>query len=939
MIGRTEELARLRELLDSVATTGAGEVVVVEGEAGIGKTTLVAALTDVAVDAGFQVLRCTGFQRGALGGFAALHELLQPVLERVPSLPPRQRAALLTALGLQAGPAPDRLLICLAVLGLLEEAATTRPSLVVVEDAPWLDDSSAEVVGFVARRLGGAKVLLVATARTSRPEACSLECGSEVLESAATARVLLRPLSAQHSEELLDAVEASAGHAPGAPAPAVLPAGARRRVLQEAGGNPLALRELSAALRSRGADQHVPATAPLPTTGRLEAAFLVEVGDLPAASRTLLLLAAAGEGARLSELLAAGRRLGVHAPDLIPLERADLVGVVRDRLQMRHPLLRSAVYGAASAIERAEVHRALAGTFLDSARAAWHRAAATAEPDESVAAELEAAAVRAAGRGARAEAATALHRAAELSLQDDARVRRLVQAAELARQAGDLTQAEQVLAEAAALPMSPRHRFAWAQSRGLTSTSLGREHDSTREQLAYARALAGASGADHPEERVAVLVAAAFGASNHVNSDTRDEGELRRTVHDELAAVDLGRPDAAQQLGLAVLDPLAHAALVRQALPAMLSSAPGDSLLPLAQAAELLQDLTTARRARTLAAEELQRLGSPGDVVHALSGVALLEVIAGQLPEALVHAEQARRTALDLGLPLVAALAGASTAQVHLWTGRTPEAVAVLRRSRALLERAGIERAPAGLAWASGLLALEQRRDAEALTALRGTSRHPVFEQWAIADLTEAAVRCGRPQAVHATLARVGRAADVLGSAHLQALVHRSRALLAEGREAEEHYRAALAAGADAGAPLEQARTRLLHGQWLRRARRVREAREELTTALRAFETAGAGSLTRRATAELRAAGSVPTPLATPERPATPPTATLTVQELQIARLAAQGLTNKEIADRVYLSHRTVGSHLYRVFPKLGVANRHQLRALLEGADPAAPGR
>ncbi|WP_049821365.1 helix-turn-helix transcriptional regulator [Kineococcus radiotolerans] len=944
MIGRERELARLRELLGSVATSGAGEVVVVEGEAGIGKTTLVAVLTDAAAAAGFQTLRCSGFQRGALAGFAALHELVHPVLDRVFALPPRQRAALLTALGLQEGPAPDRLLIALAVLGLVEEVAATRPLLLVVEDAQWLDVSSAEVIGFVARRLGVARALLLASARTDRGEASSPESGSEVLESAATVRVLLQPLSRHHSEELLDAVEAAVARAPGAAAPSPLTAEARRRVLDEAGGNPLALRELTAALRARDTGQRLPATAPLPTTRRLEAAFLGEVADLPAASRTLLLLAAAGEGERLSELLDAGQRLGVLIQDLTPLERADLVSVVRDRLRLRHPLLRSAVYGAVSSLERAEAHRALAATTGDSGRAAWHRAAATVAPDESVAAELETAAAQAAGRGARAEAATALHRAAELSPVVDERVRLLVQAAELARQAGNLAQADQVLAEAAALPMSPRRRFEWAQSRALVSTYLGREHSSTADQLAYAQALGGASGAEHPEQRAAVLVAAAFHASNHVNSDTSSEVALRRAVHDQLAAIDLGRRDAAQQLGLAVLDPLAHAGLVRPTLPAMLSRAPGDSLLSLltlAQAAELLQDLPTARRARALAAEELQRLGSPSDVVHALSGLALLEVIAGQLPDALQHAEQARRTALDLGLPLVAALAGASTVQVYLWTGRRPEAATVLQSSRALLAGAGVERVPAGLAWASGLLAMDQRRYSDALTDLHGTSRHPVFEQWAIADLTEAAVRSGEPEVAHPVLARVGRAAEVLGSAHLSALVHRSRALLADGHEAEEHYRASLAAGETGGVLLEQARTQLIYGEWLRRARRVLEAREQLSAALRTFEAAGvgAGSLAQRAGAELRAAGSVPATRPAPERPLASLTSMLTAQELQIVRLAAQGLTNKEIADRVYLSHRTVGSHLYRVFPKLGVANRHQLREILERTDLALPNR
>ncbi|NAZ76664.1 AAA family ATPase, partial [Kineococcus sp. T13] len=206
MIGRERELAELRGLLEVVAASGTGRVAVVEGEAGIGKSTLVAALARVAGGAGFRVLRCAGSQGGAPAGFAGLHELVHPVLELVGALPPRQGAALLTAFGVHEGAAPDRLLIGLAALGLLEEAAAARPLLLVVEDAPWLDASSAEVVGFVARRLQGAPVLLVATARTGG-DARSTEHGSEVLESAAAARLLLPPLSARESEELLDSLD------------------------------------------------------------------------------------------------------------------------------------------------------------------------------------------------------------------------------------------------------------------------------------------------------------------------------------------------------------------------------------------------------------------------------------------------------------------------------------------------------------------------------------------------------------------------------------------------------------------------------------------------------------------------------------------------------------------------------------------------------------
>ncbi|WP_338075059.1 helix-turn-helix transcriptional regulator [Kineococcus vitellinus] len=917
MIGRERELAELRGLLEVVAASGAGRVAVVEGEAGIGKSTLVAALAGVAGAAGFRRLRCAGLQGGALAGFAALHELLHPVLDQVEALPPRQREALLTAFGLQDGPTPERLLIGLAVLGLLEEVAAAQPLLLVVEDAPWLDASSAEVIGFLARRLEGARTLLVATARTSADDADPYDSGTEVLRSAAAARVRLRPLSPEHSEQVLDALAV-----PGAQ----LPDSLRRRVLREAGGNPLALREYTSALRAREGDEHGLGDGPLPTTRRLEAAFLSEVAELPEGSRTLLLLAAAGEEASLPQLLTAGAALGVSAQDLTPLERADLVAVVLDRLRFRHPLLRSAVYGAAPVAERAAAHRALAAAVTDSGRAAWHRAAATLERDEAVAAELESAAASAAVRGAGAEAAAALRRAARFSPDAAERVRRLVRAAEQYRQAGLVEQAQSVLREAEPLARTAQQRFELAQVRGMIGALVGGDTDNTAEQFAFARALAGPSGRELPEVRVQVLAAAAYGVVNRTSGDVSVDAATWREVHDELAAVDLGGWNDYQRLGLAVLDPLGQAAEVLPRLPRMARSLTGAMpLFALAQTAEFLQDLTTARSTWASAAEALNRSGSPTGACQAMSALATLRLIAGQVPEAVADAETARRTARDLGLPVVEASAEATLARAHLLTGRPGEAAAALRRSREAYAGSALAQPAANASWSAGLLALHEHRDREALAQLRGVLVHRPSAQWAVADLTEAAVRCGEPGAALDVVAEVEHAARELGSAHLLVLVHRSRAALEPGR-AEEHHRSALAAGADGGAPLELARTHLQFGEWLRRERRVLEAREHLDEALRAFEAAGAGSgpHATRAAAELRAAGSVPMGRST----ATSAPA-LTAQELQIARLAAEGLSNKEIADRVYLSHRTVSSHLYKVFPKLGIASRHQLGAAL----------
>ncbi|WP_049821361.1 helix-turn-helix transcriptional regulator [Kineococcus radiotolerans] len=921
MIGREPELAELQKLLESVTASGVGKVAVVEGEAGIGKTALVTAFAQTATAAGVRRLRCAGFQREALAGFAALHELLHPVLDQAETLPPRQRAALLTAFGLQEGPAPDRLLISLAVLGLLEEVAASQPLLLLIEDAPWLDPSSAEVLGFLARRLEGAPILLVATVRTAGSDSAPAERGSEVLQSSAAARIQLSALSHEHSEQLLDTVAASGD----------LAAAMRRRVLQEAGGNPLALREFTSALRARGLGEQPPTSAPLPTTRRLEAAFLSEVADLPQNSRTLLLLAAAGEEASLPQLLTAGHVLGLSPQDLVALERADLVTVIGDRLQLRHPLLRSAVYGAASVIERAAAHRVLATAVTDSARAAWHRSAATFGRDESVAAALESSADHAAERGARAEAAAALRRAAELSPDPDEQVRRLIQAAELARQAGLVETVEQTIQLAEPLAVTPQRRYELSQVRGILGTYIGKDNDNTADQFAFAHALAGASGTDLPQVRARVLTAAAFGVINRTTGDIAQDAAKRREVYDALAAIDLGGWDDYQQLGLAALDPLGRAQVMRPVLPDLARSL-GDNLpllLGVGQVAEHLHDLTTARFAWATTAEEFNRSGTSGDVGQSLALLANLRLIAGQVGEARADGENARRMALDLGLPVVAAAAEAGLARTYLWAGRPQEAAAAVRRARQHHSGTQIVQAAANISWSAGLVALHERRYSDALAEMRAVGLHRAHAQWAVADLTEAAVRCGRGDEVEEFVAQVEHAAGVLQSGLLAMLVHRSRALLSDGPAAGDHFEAALTAGEGSGAPLEVARTHLLYGQWLRRTRRVLEARRHLGDALRQFEATGgsSSSLAVRATAELRAAGSAPS-----QRVEAPTTWMLTAQELQIAQLAAEGLTNKEIADRLYLSHRTVSSHLYRVFPKLGIAHRHQLRDALSYA-------
>ncbi|MBB2903601.1 DNA-binding CsgD family transcriptional regulator [Kineococcus radiotolerans] len=922
VIGRDRELAHFDHLLSTIsAEDGHGIAVVIEGEAGIGKSTLMSAVAEAAQTSGFQVLRCQGFESDLAAGFTGLHEMLHPVLDRAETLPARQRSALLTAFGLEDGPPPDRLLISLAVLGLLEEVAMTQPVLVHVEDGQWLDASTAEIVAFLARRLTTAPVLLVATVRQDLTSSTSGTSGTSSTSSAATgvraltaaAQVVsLNPLSPSDAEQLLDSLGLD------------LPAPARRRLLHDAGGNPLALREFAAALAT---GLEVPSEGPLPTTRRLESAFLGELDGLPEASRTVLLLAAADEEVSLPELLAAAGHLGLQPADVDPIERTDLVRVAQQQVRFRHPLLRSTIYGAASSAVRVQAHRALAAVASNPDRAVWHRAAATSGRDEQVAGELEAAATRAAERGAQAVAAAALRRAAALSPEPHTQAARLVRSADHARQVGLVTEADEALIAAGELPLTPAARVPGLAAAALVEMSARQPRLSLPAYLSLAADLAGPEGpasSAHLLERVTVLGSAAIRVINYPS--TLQE---RRALDEALEAIAVQVPMGYLHLGRVFIDPLARAA-TRADLPGLLEQYADQPhlLSALGLSAEHLQDLATARSAWTRAAELFHRAGLTGDEAVALNGGLGQRLLSGRLSEGLAEAQTAYRMSTDLRMPMIAAAASAAESRFLTWLGRPAEASAALQRSRAEEVSDEVFQAAANTSWASGVLALAQRRWADAVADFTLVRRYGVFAQWSVADLAEAAAASGQSEQVREFVAGVTHTAEVFGAPHLQMLALRARALLADDDLAEELFTAAVAAGQEAGTPLELARTRLLLGEWLRRNRRLVDSRPHLTAALHAFDGAGARDFAERAATELRAAGSAPQRTSAASTPA----ATLTVQELQISRLAAAGMSNKEIADQLYLSHRTVGAHLYKAFPKLGITSRAQLRAALQAA-------
>lgn len=910
MIGRTHELAALGDLVTQVAMSGQG--VIVQGEAGIGKTALVSAAVELAAHAGFQELRCTGVQSETTAGFAGLHELLHPVLDLVDALPSRQRAALSTAFGLSEGPEPDRLLLNLAVLGLLEEVASRQRLVVVVEDVQWLDASTIEILTFVARRLANAPILLLVAGRTA-----GLDAADDPLPGAPLTRITLDSLTDDEARAVLSALPVRLGGA------------ATARVIAEAAGNPLALREFAAAVSGGGAaGDPLPASGPLPTTRRLEHAFLGTAASLPPASRRLLLLAATAHDAAVSELFAAGRILDIEPTDLDPIERAGLVSVTGDRLTFHHPLVRSAVSGAATTAERTSAHHALAEVTGDASRSAWHRAAAAYERDEDVASRLEDAADRARRQGAQSEAVAALHRAATLSPDVGERARRLALAAETARRAGATTTAARLVDEGLPLATDAGVLVELSTTGLLLSVTSGTPGPTTTDLIALARRLGGPGGDERREQRMALLWCAAIQSYGH--SRPADE---RRIIEDEVLATAADSTEPLRQMALALLDPTGRAAEIRPLLAGLASDMAHDvlGLQILALTAEAVQDLPLAARCWSTAADLAHRTGFPSDECQALRGRANIGLMQGRIAPALDDIERALRLVEDQSLPITAAATAAVAARIHAWQGDLAGGAAILARSRELSAGTPLALVTADQAWAGGVIALAEQRYHGAWTELDHVSDHPTVALWAVADRTEAAVRAGRrDEAIRAVEAAEHSAAS-LGSAHLDMLIARSRALLADGPDAEVHFGAAISLGRRAGAPLELARTQLLFGEWLRRGRRQLLAREQLGEALLAFETAGAGPLAERAAAELRAAGVVP--VRSTRETAENDAARLTAQEMQIARLAARGLTNKEIADQVYLSHRTVSAHLYRVYPKLGVTGRRQLRDALARSD------
>jgi DNA-binding CsgD family transcriptional regulator len=905
LVGRDSEIAALELLLAGIGDGGRSLLVL--GDPGIGKSALAQVASQRAAGRGMRVMSCAGVPGEAHLSFAGLHQLLRPVLAEAGGLPPGQRDALLTALGTGGrGAAPAMPLVGLAALELLAAGAGRAPVLVVAEDVHWLDSSTCEVLAFVSRRLGADPVGLVGTAREAELE-------DNPLARAGLAELRLGPLDAAAAAALLDAT-------------AALDPVVRERVLEEAAGNPLALVELPVTVGQK--DSRGGLNGWIPLTRRLEEAFASRLPGLPAMTRTALLAAALDDGDALGEVLAAASVMAgkpVSVADLGEAVAARLAEVDGQSVRFRHPLMRAAVGEAAGLAARQVMHRALAEVLAGVPdRQVWHRAAASLGPDEEVAAGLEAAADRALRRGAIAERAQALAAAARLSPSSALRGQRLIRAAwafyDLGRPQAELP----LLDEAEPLDLNPgdRLRLAWAREVAGAGTRAGARPLAALADLADQMRQEG-----DIDQALATLEEVAL-RCYWSNPDLRTRQRMTAVAE----AVPVAGEDPRLLFALALSDPVERGAtvLARLALHQPGSGTAYQDLL-LGYTAAAVGACEQAVGFHTAAAAGLRARGRLGLLSQVLLSQAWSALLLGQAALAGPAADEAARLLGEEGRPLWAACAQLVQAVLAGRRGDTATAAELAAQAERVLLTGGLPPLLAQVQLARGTAALGAGRYDEAYEQLarifdpHDPAYHPHLRAWALVDLAEAAVAGRYHDAARRHHAELIPEAAATGSPLLRASLAVAAPMLATG-DAQALFDVALDADLAAW-PLHRARLQLAHGMWLRRRPQASDSRAPLRAARDTFDALGADAWAQRARRELRAAGE------RGSRPAPRALDLLGPQELQIARLAAEGLNNREIGQQLYLSHRTVRNHLYRMFPKLGITSRAELAAVV-GASP-----
>jgi DNA-binding CsgD family transcriptional regulator len=899
LAGRDLERAAIAAVIDA-ARSGRGSSLVVHGVAGAGKSTLLAETVRSAE--GMRVLRTSGVQSESPLAFAALQRLLRPLFDRLDQLPEPQQEALSAALGVAAGEG-ERFLVYLGTLTLLSEAATDAPVLVVVDDAHWLDDASAAALLFSARRLQDERVAVVFAARDEdvrrfdAPDLLAVTVGG--MSGADAAALVAAHVGSEVDEGVLGELVAATG------------------------GLPLALVEVAGLLSADQLAGRAPLPNPLPLTGGVERAFLDRYRRLSESAQRFLLVAAADDTARLSVVIDAAASLDADEAALDEVERAGLLRATADTITIYHPLVRSAIYGAATTAQRRAAHRALAGALAgDLDRNAWHLAAAADRPDTNVVAALDGVATRAAARGGHEAAAAAWARAAELTAAAEDRGRRLYQAASSAWLGAHPARAT-ALAQSAATdvtdPMLRAQLLTLQAQIAWNTRSLNEGYD------LVLQAAENAAVADESMAHQLVMLASALAAFGGRSSRVVDLAKLVREPGPDAAPRARAAWELLRGFSATASQDWAGAARSFETAFSVLEDDPVDDhvIQPnLGVAAMVVDDDARGLRLHEEQLAAARRTGALTMVEHALTRGAHFKIATGAWTQAanaatesislLAGTGQPGLTALPTAqLALIAALRGNGDAEQHLTD------VATLRERHSL----GITDSLVADAahWASALR--EPGQPAIALHHLKQMAS-PWFRRMAAVDRLETAVHASRADLARTWLEELEEFAIASRSPAANGVVEHGRALLADGADAAGHYERSLAAHARSLRLPDRARTELAYGEHLRRARRRVDAREHLRAALALFEQMGARAWSERAAQELRASGES-------ARRRDVSTATeLTAQERNVTALVRQGLSTKDVAAQLFVSPRTVDFHLRNVFTKLGVTSRAELAAL-----------
>jgi DNA-binding CsgD family transcriptional regulator len=905
LMDRLDERDTLDRIVDAVRA-GESRVLVLRGESGVGKTALLDYVSSQAV--GCRVARAVGVQSEMELAFAGLHQLCAPMLDRLEALPVPQREALRTAFGISAGPAPDRFMVGLAVLSLLSEVAGQRPLVCLVDDVRWLDRASAQVLGFVARRLAAEPVALIFAAQAPGEELAGLP------------ELPVAGLRSEDARALLDAALTG-----------FLDAQVRDQIVAETRGNPLALLELPRGLSPAELAGGFGLPRAVSVPGRIEQSFRRQLDALSAQTRRLLLLAAADPSGDPALVWRAAGRLGIQMRAAVPATEAGLAKF-SPLVRFRHPLVRSAAYRSAPLAERQQAHAALAEATdpeADPDRRAWHRAQAAAGPDEEVAAELERSAGRAQARGGLAAAAAFLERAVALTVDPASRAGRTLAAAQASLQAGAFGKALELVAAAEAGPLdeSQGARADWL--RGQIAFASGPGSDAPPLLLKAAKRLEPLSLDLARQTYVDAWQAGVFAGYLAGAGDLLEVSRAARALPPPAhppRPVDL----LLDGLALMVTDgPAAAAPVLRQATTAFASAD-----IPVQEGLQWGWLVRVADRAlwddegRRLTVRQVQlarEVGALDQLSILLNMMAMDAVWSGDFAAAASLIAEAAAVCEATG----SRLAPYAAMMLASFRGREAEAAPLIRSAIEEGAAAGQGVAVTYAHWVAAILYSGLGRYADALAAARQASehKHPYVSAWALPELIEAAAHTGDTRIAGDALDLLAERTRAGGTGEGLGVEARCRALLSDGDAAEACYREAIGRLGPTRLRPDLARAHLLYGEWLRRERRRGEAGEQLRTACQMLDEIGMEGFAERARRELLATGETAGKPAVRSARGT----ALTSQEAQVAKLAREGLSNPEIAARLFISVRTVQYHLSKVFAKLGISSRGQLHQVLSG--------